>query len=116
MRPTPLLVTVPFRQIPQRIMDMSGAFQAPKVEGDQSGDFPIGCLSGYRIAGLSDKEAAERDLGREIGYLVMVPVCEAGYIDVLSCWAIRCETIEEAMALPGFAPMFMHSGKQKEIA
>jgi len=107
----PLFVTVPVCEIGAL---KTGETLTPSADISYS-DMIAGWVPDYKIVSPDDVRAAEADLDRKIGIFVMQTKCETGFISVLSAYAIRCESVEEAMAIPGFVHLFMFTGKYRAV-
>ena len=111
MTPMPIFVTVPVSGWHKSLDERSAQVGAPL----EWNDMVIGCLPDWKIAGLPDIEAASRDIGKPVLSFTSQVKCETGHVAVVVAMAVRCDTIEEAMVLPGFVHLFGYTGKYAEV-
>ena len=106
MTPYPIFVTVPVSGWHKSIDERNAQVGAPL----EYADMVIGCLPDWKVAGPNDIEAAERDIGKPILSFSSQVKCKDGFVAVVVALAVRCETIEEAIALPSFVHLFAFTG------
>lgn len=78
----------------------------------------VGCLGGYMISRDEDVQNANRDLaahGVEVRWITQQARCAEGSLACVIAPGIFVETIEQAKALPGFAPIFWIAGPAEKM-
>lgn len=106
MQPMPVFVTVPVSGWAKSLDERCARLTAPL----EWSDMVVGCLPDWKIAGLSDIDAASRDIGKPVLSFTSQVKCADGFVAVVFAFVVRCDTIEEAIALPGFVHLFGFSG------
>ena len=107
----PVLVTVPSTRWDKSVF--GGDVKMP--EAPDFRDSVVGIIAGCDAHDVASKDKIERALGLEIGILVRRMKCAEGKIAIAIAPAVRCDTIEQAMALPGFTHLFLFPGVEDTI-
>lgn len=73
-------------------------------------DMVVGVLPEWEISNPTDADSAGRDLGLEVGAFISSVKTKDEHVACLFAYAVRCYSVEQAMALPGFSHLFSFTG------
>lgn len=102
-----LFVTVPTYGL--RSIAFEGRFERHEP-GALAYDTVVGFLD-REVSDQASLDAAAAELGHPVGWLSAEVMCREGHVAALLTPSIRCATIEEAKALPGFMHLYEYTGE-----